>query len=115
MTTGQMLFMAGAVLLVLTAVLAVVFLIRRPKYVPESAALEGSAGGTRPFRSGYPTDPLTIRRDTRRGAEGRATEKLDEAEKLAGTAVLESTEVLAATDVLDPAKQPDETEKLDLS
>ena len=38
MTTGQLLFYAGAALLGLTVILLIIFLIKRPKYQPEGAA-----------------------------------------------------------------------------
>lgn len=38
MTRGQMLFYAGAVLLAVTVILAIVFAIKKPKYDPGSAA-----------------------------------------------------------------------------
>ncbi len=49
MTMGELLFYAGAALLVVTVLLAVLFLLRRPKYVPEGATaqterLPGSSG-----------------------------------------------------------------------
>lgn len=61
MTTGQLLFYSGAALLGLTLILLIVFLIKKPKYEPESAAY-GAVGpnGTQNFRNGYPT----VRRGT---------------------------------------------------
>lgn len=65
MSTGQLVFYGGAALLAVTILLAVVFLIRKPVYTPEKAVYDGAAQNrTQPFRSGYPTDPLTVRRDT---------------------------------------------------
>ena len=61
-------FYAGAALLAATAVLGVVFLIRRPVYRPEDAAAILDDGRTNPLRNAYPTDPLTVRQP----APGRA-------------------------------------------
>ena len=59
-TTGQLFFFAGVGLLAVTAVLAIIFAVRKPKYRPEAAG----DGVTAPLRNGYPTDPLTVRRET---------------------------------------------------
>ena len=75
MSTGQLVFYGGAALLAVTILLAVVFLIRKPVYTPEKAVYDGAAQNrTQPFRSGYPTDPLTVRRDT---PEKKAEENAD--------------------------------------
>lgn len=67
MTTGQLLFYAGAALLGLAIILAVVFIVKKPKYVPESAAYDGlDTGVTQKLLNGYPTDRMTIRRDSPR-------------------------------------------------
>lgn len=57
MTTGQILFYCGAALLGLTLILLIIFLIKKPKYEPETAAYDGVVGpnGTQNFRNGYPT------------------------------------------------------------
>ena len=57
MTTGQILFYSGAALLGLTLILLIIFLIKKPKYEPETAAYDGAVGpnGTQNFRNGYPT------------------------------------------------------------
>ena len=79
MSTGQLVFYGGAALLAVTILLAVVFLIRKPVYTPEKAVYDGAAQNrTQPFRSGYPTDPLTVRRDT---PEKKAEETLPLAEE----------------------------------
>lgn len=65
MTTGELVFYSGVGLLIFTLLLAVVFLIKRPKYVPEQLGhLPDGTGSTQKLRSGYPTDPLTHRRET---------------------------------------------------
>ncbi len=65
MTTGQLLFYGGVALLVLTVILAVIFIIAKPKYVPQTAAYGGSdPGGTQRLRNGYPTDRVTVRRES---------------------------------------------------
>jgi hypothetical protein len=61
MTTGQLLFYAGIALLAVTAVLALIFAVKKPVYHPESAAILPGAGGTAPLRNGYPTDRATAR------------------------------------------------------
>ena len=72
MTTGELVFYSGVGLLIVTLLLAVVFLIKRPRYVPEQLShLPGGTGDTQKLRSGYPTDPLTHRRETG-GAESKA-------------------------------------------
>ena len=72
MTTGELVFYSGVGLLIFTLLLAVVFRIKRPRYVPEQLShLPGGTGDTQKLRSGYPTDPLTHRRETG-GAESKA-------------------------------------------
>lgn len=73
MTTGEMIFYAGAALLALTVVLAVVFAVKKPVYRPESAAADDRSA-TQPLRNGYPTDPLTVRRER---SATRETEVID--------------------------------------
>ena len=63
MTTGQLIFYAGVALLTLTMILLIVFAVKRPEYHPESGIYSGGDGTTIPLRNGYPTNPLTIRRD----------------------------------------------------
>lgn len=61
-TLGQTLLFGGLGLLGLTAVVAIVFYIKRPAYNPEaiaSAPENGSA--TQALHSEYPTDPITRR------------------------------------------------------
>lgn len=62
MTTGQMVFYAGIGLLGLTIILAIIFLIKKPKYIPSKATYDVPKG-TQKLRNGYPTDRLTIRRE----------------------------------------------------
>ena len=63
MTTGQLLFYGGAVLLGLTVLLAIIFIIKKPKYTPESAAYaEADPGRTNSLCNGYPTDRITVSR-----------------------------------------------------
>lgn len=65
MTTGQMLFYGGAVLLALTIVLAIIFVIVKPKYKPENGTYASEGPGiTQKLLNGYPTDRMTIRRET---------------------------------------------------
>lgn len=70
MTTGQILFYGGVALLALTVVLAIIFIIVRPKYKPEVEAHQGGdAGRTQPLLNGYPTDRMTVRRESAKTAE----------------------------------------------
>ncbi len=63
MTTGQLIFYSGVALLGLTVILAIIFIIKKPKYIPESAVYDSMASGkTQRLRNGYPTDHLTVRR-----------------------------------------------------
>lgn len=58
MSTGQLLFYTGIGLFGLTIILAIVFLIKKPKYNRENTAIGN--GQTVPLRNGYPTEPMTI-------------------------------------------------------
>ena len=83
MTTGQLLFYGGVALLGLTVVLAIVFLIAKPKYKPEVEANQGGdAGRTQPLLNGYPTDRMTVRRESAKTAEGSKTDRGQETEMM---------------------------------
>lgn len=49
MTTGQLIFFSGVGLLALTLILAIVFCIKKPQYIPENSACGGAdvRGGQR--------------------------------------------------------------------
>lgn len=114
MTLGQLLFWGGAGLLGLTVILAVVFLIKKPKYVPSKAAYE-SSGETQRLRNGYPTDRLTIRRDepTKHVPETirleEETVKLEKEEPEEGTILLQPEETVPLE---KSGERSDLTEKL---
>ncbi|MCX4372202.1 MAG: hypothetical protein OSJ58_10310 [Dysosmobacter sp.] len=70
MTTGQLLFYGGAALLGLTIVLAIVFLFVKPKYKPEVEDYRaGEPGKTQSLLNGYPTDRMTVRRESAKPTE----------------------------------------------
>ena len=94
MTTGQIVFYSGVALLVLTIVTAIVFLIKKPKYIPEKAVYGAAASNvTQRLRNGYPTEQVTIRRETVQSPVSRE-EQLTE---LIGE---EETELLSPTEKL---------------
>lgn len=65
MTNGQLLFYGGAALLTLTVILAIIFIIKKPKYISKSTAYDSiDTGTTQKLLNGYPTDRMTIRRDS---------------------------------------------------
>lgn len=69
MTMGELIFACGLGLLGLTAFLAVLFLVKKPRYIPEEAVYaEQVSSETKRLRNGYPTDPLTVRRTASRKA-----------------------------------------------
>lgn len=63
MTTGQLVFYSGLALLGLTIITAIIFLIKKPKYMPENVVNE-KVGGRRTQRrqNGYPTEREAIHR-----------------------------------------------------
>lgn len=82
MTPGELLFYGGAALLGLTVILAIVFLIAKPKYRPEYGTYDGGdPGKTQRLLNGYPTDRVTIRREP---ARPQAPAGPEETEKLTG-------------------------------
>lgn len=92
MTTGQMVFYSGVGLLVLTIIVALVFLIRRPKYIPEKAVYgEAASNVTQRLRNSYPTERVTIRRET------VPADRETQATELIGS---EETELLSQTEKL---------------
>lgn len=59
MTTGEILFYGGVGLLGLTVLLAIIFIIVKPKYEPENGMYDGGdPGRTQKLRNGYPTDRI---------------------------------------------------------
>ena len=91
-------FYAGVALLAVTAVVGVVFLIRRPVYRPEDAAAILDDGRTQPLHNAYPTDPLTVRQ-TAHGQMVNTGKTVILEEETEGTALLqeeaaEETEIL---------------------
>ena len=112
MMTGQVLFFCGVVLLILTIILGVVFLIKKPQYIPGNAIYTGAdEQHTQKLHSGYPTNRLTIRRESSQATVpgtvflNDGTEQLTEAQ----TDVLHGTTVLQDTELLDEQR----TEKLE--
>ena len=101
MTTGQLLFYGGAALLGLTVLLAIIFLIKKPKYVPESAAYAGADPGmTNSLRNGYPTDRMTVRRDQ---AQSTATEIVGQSQETQQfTEQMSGAEQSPGTEIMDP-------------
>ena len=100
MTTGQIVFFSGVALLVLTIILAIIFFIRKPQYIPGNAIYGEADKSTQKLRNGYPTDRLTIRRESARSINpdtavlsgGKAKLAAEQTEKLMGTAVLSGPE-----------------------
>ena len=85
MTTGQLLFYGGAALLGLTVLLAIIFIIKKPKYTPETAAYSGAdPGRTSSFLNGYPTDPMTVRGGTVQPAAAGTVRQPQETELFTG-------------------------------
>jgi len=92
MTTGQILFYSGIALLALTIILAIIFIIKKPKYTPESAAYDTSAlERTQGLLNGYPTDRMTIRRDSPQQA--LLARDSEETEPLSDDATEQMTEI----------------------
>lgn len=114
MTTGQILFLSGIGLLLLTLILAVIFIIKRPKYVPDSTVYGSAAADkTQRLRNGYPTDSITIRRESAQST-GADTDKQDQetellTEKL--TELLPDTEQLQKAKLLEQQRAETLTEK----
>lgn len=60
MTQGQIIFLSGFVLLIITVALAIIFSIKKPRYWPDQFDMTDNETTPR-FRNGYPTDRLTKR------------------------------------------------------
>ena len=106
MTTGSIVFYSGVGLFAVTILLAIVFLIRKPQYNPQKAVYDGRGGRkTQSLRSGYPTDPLTVRQEKPSAAlsrqeavePARRTEPMRDTEKIVDDGQLEKTETIMAT------------------
>lgn len=111
MTTGTMIFFSGVGLLILTIILAIIFALKKPQYIPEKAAYDGGdSKRTQKLRSGYPTNRLTIRREPERQKAPGTDMLREDTERLTveQTAQILETEVLNGTETLDHTQ----TEKL---
>lgn len=92
MTTGEVIFYSGLGLLGVTALLAILFWLKKPQYIPENAAYEERSPGTQKLRNGYPTDRLTIRKDASVPVETVSIPILEETPLLAqGTTQIDET------------------------
>lgn len=101
MTTGQLIFYSGLALLGLTVLIAIIFLVKKPKYIPENAVYGNTGTGqTQRLRNGYPTERQTIRRDKSIKSAGSTelinTEML--VQKTSGLFQAEETEILPPTE-----------------
>lgn len=102
----------------LTIILAIIFIIRKPKYIPGNAIYGEADRNTQKLHNGYPTDRLTIRResacsinpDTVVLSGGKARLAAEQTEKLMGTAVLPEFETEKLQEGTAPL--PDGTAKL---
>lgn len=112
MTTGQIMFYCGLSLLGLTIITTIIFLLKRPKYIPENAVYEkATAGHTQRLRNGYPTERETIRREKPQDSPLPPTE-LVETEKLEhGTAAIFQTDVLPQLEETELLSSAEETEQ----
>jgi len=82
MTTGQLVFFSGVVLLGLTIITAIIFIVKKPQYIPKNAAYDvADEKATQKLRNGYPTNRLTVQQKV--SVSGKETEKLSE-----GTVIL---------------------------
>jgi len=99
MTTGQLIFYSGLALLGLTVLLAIIFIVKKPKYQPENAVYESAeARQTQRLRNSYPTERQTIRRD-KPAETSESTELIKtEGQETAGSFQAEETEILPPTE-----------------
>ena len=96
MTTGELIFTCGLGLLGLTVLLAILFLVKKPRYTPENAIYSDRVTSeTQRLRNGYPTDPLTVRRTS-----SRKTAPVKETESTATLPLSQETECLEDETVL---------------
>lgn len=95
MSTGQLMFYSGFALLNLTIIIAVIFLLKKPTYIPENAVYKNAGiGHTQRRQNGYPTERETIRRES--PAELMETELLPQ--ETASIILSEETERLLPTE-----------------
>lgn len=95
MSTGQFIFYSGFALLGLTIIVAVVFLLKKPEYIPENAVCESAeAGRTQRLQNSYPPEREMIHRES--SAELMETELLPQETALIFQS--EETEILPPTE-----------------
>jgi len=105
MTTGQLVFCSGAGLLVLTMITAIIFIVKKPKYKPEQAVYGDAARNvTQQLRNGYPTERVTIRRESKPAVGPNMAFSNIETEKLVGSQTEQDQQM---------GEFPEETEVLD--
>lgn len=101
MTTGQIIFYSGVALLVLTIILTIVFIIMKPKYVPENAVYAGAdTGRTQRLRNGYPTEAVTKGRTSAPKSQGERSKETEKLVNGPGT----STEIIDSAEAKDSEK-----------
>lgn len=110
MTIGKLVFCSGVALLIATILLIVVFVIKKPKYIPDALRLDDK-GKTETLLNGYPTDRLTRRYKTVNSVTTTQVKRStgDNETLGVGNSLIESTEPL----MVNPAQYLEETEQLE--
>ena len=78
MTTGQLVFYSGILLLCLTLIIAIIFILKKPNYTPENAGYRTAK--TSQIPNSYPTERQTIRRGEQ--IKSSPPTQLEETEKM---------------------------------
>lgn len=94
MSEGQIMFLSGAVLMVLSVILGIVFIVRRKRYTPPTADASYTAAGVQPASG---VDPSTMYAGRQRSGQSELGE--DEGE----------TQLLPYSGLHDPATMDNET------
>ena len=85
MTRGEMVFYAGVALLAATVILAIIFIVKKPRYVP--GAYHSAPEETVRLRNAYPTDRLT-----KRYPHSQETNHSESPEQLPETELMQNSE-----------------------
>lgn len=105
MTTGQLVFYSGFVLFGLTIITTIVFLLKRPRYIPENAAYRNAAAGhPQQLQNSYPSELQAIHDE--KAMDIYSPIQFEETEKLeTETAAIfqeEETEILSPMEEIQP-------------
>ena len=105
LTRGEIVFYAGVALLVVTVLLGIIFLIKKPRYIP--SAYQGGPEEEARLRNAYPTVRLT-----KRYPHSQEMSRLQPTELVTDTGQIPDTELIQETDSIPPTEVIQDPDRL---